>query len=39
MRTLPSFGVNELLATLIEPKNDDRTYERTVRALGELVAD
>jgi F420-dependent oxidoreductase-like protein len=39
LRTLPSFGVNELLATVIEPKNDDRTYERTVRALGELAAE
>ena len=39
LRTLPSFGVNELLAMVIEPKNDDKTYARTVRALGELAAE
>lgn len=39
LRTLPSFGLNELLATVIEPKNDSQAYERTVRALGELAAE
>ena len=39
LRTLPSFGVKELLATVIEPKHDSRTYEQTVRALGELAAE
>jgi len=39
LRTLPSFGVDELLATVIEPKNDDQTYRRTVRVLGELAAE
>jgi F420-dependent oxidoreductase-like protein len=39
LRQLPSFGVNELLATVIEPKNDPSTYERTVRTLGELAAE
>ena len=37
LRKLPSFGLNELLATVIEPKNDAKAYERTVRALGELA--
>ncbi len=39
LRKLPSFGVNELLATVVEPANDSRTYERTVQALGELAAE
>ena len=39
LRKLPSFGVNELLATVIEPKDDGKAYERTVRALGELAAE
>jgi alkanesulfonate monooxygenase SsuD/methylene tetrahydromethanopterin reductase-like flavin-dependent oxidoreductase (luciferase family) len=38
LRALPSFGVGELLATVIEPKNDDEAYERTVRALGALAS-
>jgi F420-dependent oxidoreductase-like protein len=39
LRTLPSFGVDELLAKVIEPKNDSKAYERTVQALGELAAE
>lgn len=39
LRQLPSFGVNELLATVVEPSNDSKTYERTVRVLGELAAE
>ena len=39
LRKLPSFGVNELLAIVIEPKNDNETYERTVQALGGLAAE
>ncbi len=39
LRELPAFGVDELLATVIEPKNDRDVYERTVRALGELAAE
>jgi hypothetical protein len=38
LRKLPSFGLSELLATVIEPKNDSKAYERTVRVLGELAA-
>jgi alkanesulfonate monooxygenase SsuD/methylene tetrahydromethanopterin reductase-like flavin-dependent oxidoreductase (luciferase family) len=37
LRTLPSFGANELLASVIEPKNDNKAYERTLQALGELA--
>jgi F420-dependent oxidoreductase-like protein len=37
LRTLPSYGVKELLAAVIEPKHDSGAYERTVRALGELA--
>jgi F420-dependent oxidoreductase-like protein len=39
LRQLPDFGVNELLATVIEAKNDAAAYARTVRALGELAAE
>jgi F420-dependent oxidoreductase-like protein len=39
LRRLPSFGVNELLAKVIEPKNDNKAYERTIRVLGELAAE
>lgn len=39
LRTLPSFGVNELLATVIEPQTDGKAFERTVRALGELAGE
>lgn len=39
LRTLPSFGVNELLATVIEPANDAKAFERTVKVLGELAAE
>jgi F420-dependent oxidoreductase-like protein len=39
LRQLPAFGVDELLATVIEPENDKQTYERTVRVLGELAAE
>jgi F420-dependent oxidoreductase-like protein len=39
LRELPSFGVNELLARVIEPKTDHKAYERTVRVLGELAAE
>jgi F420-dependent oxidoreductase-like protein len=38
LRKLPSFGLSEMLATVIEPKNDSKAYERTVRVLGELAA-
>lgn len=37
LRQLPAFGVDELLATVVEPPSDPQTYERTVRALGELA--
>lgn len=39
LRQLPDFGVNELLATVIEPTNDADAYARTVRVLGELAAE
>jgi F420-dependent oxidoreductase-like protein len=39
LRQLPSFGVDELLATVIEPSHDTNCYERTVRTLGELAAE
>ena len=39
LRTLPSYGVDELLATVVEPQNDPATYARTVQALGELAAE
>lgn len=39
LRTLPSYGVNELLAMMIEPKNDAQAFERTVQVLGELASE
>ena len=39
LRELPAYGVDELLAMVIEPKSDPQTYERTCRALGELAAE
>ena len=38
LRELPSFGVSELLARVIEP-GTTAGYERTVRVLGELAAE
>jgi F420-dependent oxidoreductase-like protein len=37
LRKLPTFGVNELLAAVVEPINDPNAYERTVQVLGELA--
>lgn len=39
LRQLPAFGLDELLAMVIEPKQDPQAYERTVRVLGELAAE
>ena len=39
LRTLPSYSVDELLATVIEPQGDAKAFERTVKALGELAAE
>lgn len=37
LRTLPSYNVEELLATVIELKGDAKTFERTAKVLGELA--
>ena len=39
LRMLPSYSVDELLATVIEPQSDAKAFERTVKALGELAAE
>jgi F420-dependent oxidoreductase-like protein len=39
LRALPSYSVDELLATVIEPAGDTKAFERTVKALGELAAE
>jgi F420-dependent oxidoreductase-like protein len=39
LRTLPSYGVNELLATVMLPNNDPDAFARTIRMLGELATE
>jgi hypothetical protein len=37
LRTLPSFGCNELLGMVIMAKGDGSAFERTIQVLGELA--
>jgi hypothetical protein len=37
LRTLPSYGLNELVATIMTPKEDPEAFTRTLRVLGELA--
>ena len=39
LRTLPAYGISELLATPMLPKADPEAFARTIRALGELAAE
>jgi F420-dependent oxidoreductase-like protein len=39
LRTLPAYGMSELLATVILPKADPDAFTRTIRVLGELATE
>jgi alkanesulfonate monooxygenase SsuD/methylene tetrahydromethanopterin reductase-like flavin-dependent oxidoreductase (luciferase family) len=39
LRTLPDYGISELLATPMLPKGDPEAFARTIRTLGELAAE
>jgi hypothetical protein len=38
-RTLPAYGVNELLATPMLPKNDPDAFARTIRSPSQTAAE